>query len=240
MNVARLNSHSIAIFSGWLDALKAGASTQAPLALLSDPQAIDPIAVPVEVEDRTFGSRFEAAEYLYERFTVAGLTEVGNDAGLWSWLSLFYFDCVCPVGKSGARKPGERARHVPDPTNFQRYYRHLLAGPWRIYRAHRDDPRRAMSLLCQPLHAPGDVVEQLVSRQEIVTNPGIVQLATTLYVDAETQRIKSGAGGKSGGSARRLSDVIEHFDLTWDLYSATGPELLALMPAEFDRFRVAA
>jgi hypothetical protein len=70
----------------------------------------------------------------------------------------------------GHRKPGERARHIPDATNFLRYYRHLLAGPWRTYRTHRDDPGRARVVLCQPLHTPGDLVEQLASRQELVTN----------------------------------------------------------------------
>ena len=75
------------------------------------------------------------------------------------------------------RKPGALARHIPEPGNFQRYYRHLLAGPYRIYRAHRDDPQRALALLCQPLDSPGDVVEQLASRQELVTNRGIMELA---------------------------------------------------------------
>ena len=86
------------------------------------------------------------------------------------------------------------------------------------------------------MESPGDVVEQLASRQEVVTNPGILELATKLYVDSATQRIKRGAGGKSGGSARRLYDVIEQFDLTWDLYASSGDELAAVMPKEFARF----
>jgi hypothetical protein len=93
-----------------------------------------------------------------------------------------------------------------------------------------------MVVLCQPLDKPGDVVEQLASRQELITNRGIMELATKLFVDAATQRIKRGAGGKTGGSARRLSDVIEQFDLTWDLYVATSDELVAVMPKEFDKF----
>jgi hypothetical protein len=238
MKVARLNESGIGIFAGWLETLKQGGSVQAPMSLLANPETTETLAVEVEVDQRTFANRFEAAEYLFNQFAAAGLTDVDNDSGLWAWLSLFYFGSVCPAGKGGIRKPGAQPRHIPEPGNFQRYYRHLLGGPYRIYRAHRDDPKRALALLCQPLETPGDVVEQLASRQELVTNRGIVALATKLYFDGSTQRLKRGAGGKSGGSARRLSDVIEQFDLTWDLYASTGDELAAVMPKEFAKFLV--
>lgn len=236
MKVARLNASALATFAGWVEALKAGGSIQAPTSLLMNEQSTEPLSADVEVEARDFTSRFEAAEYLHTQFSTAGLSDVEGDQGLWAWLSLFYFDVVCPPGRGGARKPGALARHIPEPGNFQRYYRHLLAGPYRIYRAHRDDPMRALALLCQPLDSPGDLVEQLASRQELVTNPGIMELATRLYVDTENLRPKRGAGGKGGGSARRLSDIIEQFDLTWDLYAASGEELATVMPKEFSRF----
>lgn len=236
MKTARLNENGIAVFAGWLEILKQGGSVQAPTTLLTDPETIEALPVEVDVEQRTFVNRFEAAEYLFNRFAEAGLTDVDRDRGLWAWLSLFYFDSVCPAGKGGARKPGAQPRHIPEPGNFQRYYRHLLGGPFRIYRAHRDNPRSAMALLCQQLDSPGDVVEQLASRQELVTNRGVVALATKLYFDISTQRVKRGAGGKSGGSARRLSDVIDQFDLTWDLYASTGEELATVMPKEFAKF----
>jgi len=236
MRVARLNEKGLTTFAGWLESLKAGGSLKVPTAMLNDPSCTEPMNVDVNVQPRVFASRFDAAEYLHTRFTSAGLNEIERDGGLWAWLSLYYFDEVCPLGKGGLRKPGALARHIPELANFQRYYRHLLAGPYRIYRAHRDDPKRALALLCQPLDSPGDIVEQIASRQELVTNRGIMGLATRLYVDATTQRPKPGAGGKGGGSARRLSDVIEQFDLTWDLYAATPDELGSVMPKEFARF----
>ncbi len=236
MKAARLNEDGIAIFAGWLETVKAGGSVLAPVSLLTDPKTTEPLAFEVEVEARSFANRFEAAEYLNMHFATAGLTDVERDRGLWAWLSLFYFDAVCPGGKGGIRKPGALPRHVPDPGNFRRYYRHLLGGPYRIYRAHRENPMRAFVLLCQPLHLPGDVVEQLASRQEVVTNPGILDLATKLYVDATTHRLKRDAGGKGSGSARRLTDIVDQFDLTWDLYASSGNELATVMPKEFAKF----
>lgn len=236
MKVARLNPAGLNTFAAYMESLKQGAAHQAPTGLLSSPENTELLPVDLEVEPRDFATRFEAAEYLHQRFVTVGLVDAERDAGMWAWLSFFYFDSVCPVGPGGVRKPGASARHIPEVGNFQRYYRHLLAGPYRIYRTHRADPERAMALLCQPLDSPGDVVEQLASRQELVTNPGVIGLATKLYVDMTSRRPKRGAGGKGGGSARRLSDVLEQFDLTWDLYAASADELASVMPREFARF----
>jgi hypothetical protein len=98
-----------------------------------------------------------------------------------------------------------------------------------------------MILLGGPLHGPGEIVEQLAAYQELVTNKAVVESATRLYYDSsrENRHFKVGAAGKGAGSARRYVDVLMQFDLTWDLYSMTTDEILAMLPDEFDRFRPA-
>ena len=236
MKLRRLNAEGLRLFAEYLDALKATPSLPLPVTLLTD-DATSEQASSVEIARQTWGSRFGAAKWLYETLEPARLSDVARDAGLWAWLSLLHFDEVCPPDGRGHRKPGEPARHIPQVTNFQRYYRHLLAGPWRIYRTHRDDPVRALVVLCQPLHTPGDLVEQLASRQELVTNRAFLAAATTLYVDPQTRLPKRGGGGKSRGTSRRLADVCNQFDVTWDLYAMEADELLARLPKEFQRFQ---
>jgi len=236
MKIGRLTEVGVTRFALWLDALRVDPTIQPPVELLTDVIASEQLGASVELEPIQLGNRFDAAEYIFNCISTEELPDVESDSGLWAWLSLFFIDTVCPLDMKGGRKPGALARHILEPSNFQRYYRHLLAGPYRIYRAHRDDPRRALALLCQPVSSPGDVVEQLASRQELVTNRGIMGLATKLYVAADTLKVKTGAGGKGGGSARRLSDIIEQFDLTWDLYAATPDELAAVMPSEFAKY----
>jgi hypothetical protein len=237
--VRRLNRAGIARLIEFLDSLRTDAPQGVPSGILTHPDTSEALAADVEVQPQTFGTRFAAAQYLNERFTAAGIQNVEADCGLWAWLALFYFEELCPPGAGGRRKPGEQARWIPDVNNYQRYYRHLLAGPYRIYRAHRDDPGRALALLCGPLDRPGDIVEQLASRQEIVTNRGIMACATRLYIDPASNRPKRGAGSKGAGSPRRLADVLNQFDVTWDLYSLTADGLIGLLPREFDRFRPA-
>ncbi len=239
MKLRRLTPAGIAAFGEYLDALEHEPARLVPSDVLNKPMLSEQLPVDVEITQRKFGSRFEVAEYFDNQFSDAGLPESERDAGLWSWLALFYFDQVCPPDHAGERSPGERARYILEPGNYQRYYRHLLAGPYRIYRAHRKNPEIALAVLCQPLDKPGDIVEQLASRQELVTNPAVMAAATILYVDKDTNQPKRGAQTKSetkGGGPRRLAVVLNQFDVTWDLYAMQVKELLGVLPAEFGRF----
>jgi hypothetical protein len=235
MKLSRLNATGVERFAKWLDLLRGDGTLDPPLGLLQDPYCTETIGVDVELKDEVFLSRFEAASTLYAAFSSTGLTGIEHDRGMWAWLSLFYIDSTCPLVKGG-RQPGAQARHIPEPHNFQRYYRHLLAGPYRIYRAYRDHPETAMSLLCQPVHKPGDVVEQIAARQERVTNAGVVGLATRIYVDADKRHLKRGASGKGAGSVRRLIDLIDQLELTWDIALAQPSELASVLPKEFAKF----
>jgi len=237
MRIKRLNDQGLRCFEEYVRSVAAGDSAPPPHDVLHNPETSEDVEPPVEVEDRNFTSRYDAGKYLHDRLSEAGIPNLEKDRGLWAWLALFYFDRLCPRDDSGRRKPGELARWIPDVDNYRKYYRHLLAGPWRIFRAHRDDPNRALALLCTPVHTPGDLPEQLASRQELVTNKAIMQVATLLYVDPATKEPRSGARGKGPGSARRLADVLNQFDLTWDLYAMSADELLTMLPSEFNRFK---
>jgi hypothetical protein len=240
MKLRRLNDVGIARFGEFLDALKVDSDLEVPVSLLNDPSTSEDISTTVEVEQKTFSNRFVAASYLHEKFSASGLTDLEKDIGLWSWLSLFYFEQLCAIDSSGKRKPGERARWIPDISNWRKYYRHLLAGPYRIYRAHAANPESTIVLLSGNVNQPGELAEQIASRQELVTNRAVLEAASKMYISAETRRPRRGASGKSAGSARRLAEVLNQFDVTWDLYSMNSGELLTMLPPEFDKFRRAA
>lgn len=237
MKLHRFTDEGISRFGQFLDALSADAALALPAGLLTDSACAVPVPPGPEVDRRQFASRMDAARYLDRILSDVSGCDVERDAGLWAWLSLFYFDQICPTDGHGRRKVREQARYIPAVTNYLKYYRHLLAGPYRVYRAHRDNPDRALVLLCGPLNRPGEVVEQLVSRQEIITNPSAVGVATSIYFDPRSGSFKRGAAGKGGGSARRLADVLNQFDVTWDLYWMSPNGILGKLPKEFNRFR---
>ena len=222
MNLRKMTSLGIERF----DEMRASGSMGSLHNILTDSSYSEPISTVIQIERRQFQSRFAVGEYLN------ALLPEAPDQKTWAWLAAFYYDQLCPNGK-----PGERARWIPATNNFQRYYRHLLAGPYLIYKAHSSHPRRAMVVLANPPHQPGDIAEQLASRQEIVTNPAVMEVATHLYINSANDSPKRGAAGQGPGSPRRLATVLNQLTLTWDLYALTSEQLLDLLPSEFDAFR---
>lgn len=243
----RLNDAGISRLLEFIHGVKSDPALAPPLEILTHPSTSSDLGeVEVDVEHKQFGSRFAAAKYLFETLDDSGLTDVEQDRGLWAWLALFYFDELCPPDKKGQRKPGEDARWVPESSRAFRYYRHLLAGPYRIYKAHRSHPEQAMIVLCGPLDRPGDLVEQLASRQELVTNGALLAAASEMYLEPDTGLPKRGvvSSEKAGGRRRgrpgtvfRLIDVCRQYDVAWDLYAMKPDALIEMLPKEFDRFR---
>jgi hypothetical protein len=237
--IKRLNSKGVEEFNDFLDSLTGDNPLPFPSRILEDPETTENLPTEIEISIRSFTNRLEAAKYLYALFTDSGLPDLERDKGLWAWLSLFFFDELCATDKSGGKKPGDRARWIPATSDFRKYYRHLLAGPYRIFKAHRDHPERALALLSGTLDTPGEIAEQLAARHELVTNKAVVELATKLFIDEATGKPRRGAASKGPGSARRLVDVLQQFDVTWNLYAMTTSALLSMMPGEFDKFRTA-
>jgi len=239
VKIRRLTESGISKFIEFIDSLTTDSPQPLPTEILKDSETSEIIG------DSEFqlqnvipaNSRLKTAEYIHELVSSIKTSSPEHDSGLWAWLSLHYFAQICPRNKKGNFTPGEIARWVPDSYNYRKYYRHLLAGPWRIFSTYRDNPSIANSLLAGPVKKHGDLYEQLASRQEVVTNRALIELSTMIYFDTQKEGLKRGAGGKGPGSPRRLADIIQQFSRTWDLYAMTAPQLLSLLPREFDKFK---
>lgn len=237
MNLRRFNSAGVTAFSDYRMALISEPALPPPRELLEDDGLTEVINGGIEVAQRSFATRLDAGVYLNELVDRASLSQPERDRGLWGWLTLFFFDEVCPKDGNGRRDPQDEARLLAQVDNFQRFYRHLLLGPFLIVRAHADSPQRALAFLCNPLWKPGEIAEQLASRKELVTNRAVAEMATQLYYDPEKKSFRRGAGSSVKGAARRLAALLNQLDLTWYLYGMSDEEILRLLPKEFDRFR---
>ena len=238
MNLRRFNAAGLALYSDFVDQLAADRAAAPPAQILCDDSYSAPVAPPATVEpSREFRSRLDAGDYLWH---VLGTREVDRDDGLWAWLSLLYFDQLCPRDANGERRAGERARLFPETGNYLKYCRHLLLGPFLAFRLHRDRPERAMAVLCGPLPVPGEVVAQLTTRLHLISSPQVMQAATELYYDPKVGRIRRGAAGSGSGSARRFATVLNQLGLNWYMQSVPSATICSeLLPAEFAKFKQA-
>ena len=236
MSLYRLTPRGVHEMNRWLDRIQNQPSTGVPEELVNPGTLVVPTGYGDIAEPRLFSTRFDWANYANTLMGAATDAQVQADAGLWAWLTLVYFDQICPE-MAGIRKLGQRARYVPTGTDYRTYYRHLLAGPWQILSAHRDNPQRARAVLGGSMHAPGDLYEQVASRMELATSPTVLALSNTLYLDTSTGKRKRGSGGAGRGSPRRMAEVLMQLDLTFDIYAMPMEKLLRLLPNEFERFR---
>jgi hypothetical protein len=237
MKARRHNEEGIDMFREWLLRAKSGGSVAIPIELRDDDEFAELVEPALEPKPIQFKSRYQLALYLDSLIPESQAGEIARDIGFWTWLSLFYFEQLSPLRNDGTRKIGQLVRYIPSISDFRTYYRHLLIGPWLAYRAHGDKPELSKVVLAGPPDQPGELAEQLLSRQEIITNANVLSVAKTLYLDAN-DRPKSGSGGSRQGSPRRFAAVLAQFDRTYDLFTMPSEELLEFLPREFDRFKV--
>lgn len=238
MKLHILTSKGIDVFRQHLQSSRDGQSPnfgdllQAPGLTVEVPTSEDIRPVPP-------GSKRELGEYLVELLKVIGGTpeDILKNTGLWAWLSLYWIDTLAPRNASGLRDVKSTYRWIPESDNYQNYYRHPLALP---YRACVTYPNGATAdvLLAGPITKPGELTEQLASSQEIFSSSALLGAATKLYIDPVTRAAKPNAAGKDvAGSARRFAAVVNQLARTWDLSGMNPDTVIAKLPAEFDAFR---
>jgi hypothetical protein len=223
-------------FRAYLHELGEGSTAEPPLSLLTDPDSSKSIQRRVELENIRFDSRLALARYLDQK--LEELPErpdrIANDVQLWSWMSLFYLDQVCPVNDTGRRKPGRDYRHVPEP-GYPYGHRHLLVGAYLVYTVYGWGEELSKLALYTPLAVESAFHHQIATRQSFITNRGIMEALHILYYDDAHNKPKRGPimNMNTPGSLYRFINVVQQLDVTYDLYSMSGPEIVSLLPSEF-------
>lgn len=237
VRLRRLTASGIAAFRGYLAGLRSGSGETPPYQMLEEDDYAVPAYDEIVVEERLFSSRLDFAKYAQGIFSKIEPDELLNDTGVWAWLSLYYFEQVCPLRSDGLRSPGRDYRHIPEP-GFRYGHRHLLSGAHLVYTIYGLGDYPGVFLLYSALSNESQIYHQIVSRQNLAANRVVVEAAGRLYFDKKTRRPKKGAFQTNRpGALHRFVALIQQLDLNYDLYSMEPFEILDLLPAEFDRWK---
>jgi len=232
--VRSLNSRGIEQFRGFLQQIRDGAEFHSNPAILYADDTTTHLPHNVEIEPRTFASKFDAAESLAR--LLAPVAASAEDVGLWSWLALYHFDQLSPVDDDGRRRPREDYHYIPSRDGWHKE-RHLLAGPYKLFLLHG---AHARLLLHPPVHQHGAFIYDLAFRRDLITNRGLIEAIDLLYWDAKRARPKRGATTTTRpGNLRRLITLVQQLDFNYDLYGMRAEEILRLLPLEFDAWKPA-
>lgn len=186
------------------------------------------------LEINNFETAKEMAQAVLDAIGTVKLFSLLPNRGLWGWLTFVMRQQLFKKSGDGTWKVGELHRWLPsDPNDWQKGQRHLVRMPVQLLDSLGNN---ADHLLCSSPTVLPDIREQLTSQQDMF-HPSFQQVARALYYDDENCTLKRGAGGKTGGTPRRLAKVRHQLDITWDLEDLDPSRIIEMLPNEFSRFK---
>ena len=207
--------------------------------LLSSPAYSDVIPALADLdldETRTFDTTFAFCEYFDSLIHDHNLQAYREDVGFWTWLVMVYLPQSVKT-KGGKVCLGEQAKLIYVPDNYQRQYRHFLAGPYYLYFYYREMPDICRAVLTHKINTLPDITEQITSRYDVVHNPAYLAVVNELYFDKKKGILRRGAGGKGPSAPRNLVRVIDQLAMTRDFFDVGDSAcLLKLLPNHFSSF----
>lgn len=235
LKIRQFNNEGLAQFSKYLEEIKIRSQDRLPHDFVTDNAYSIELTDDISIEIKFFENKSDFITYLYPLVRKIRIDNLYYRSSLWSWLAAAYFDTLCPQLDDGSRKIESLDRYILNTNQWNRYYRHLIASPLRLYHEIGDDNLSKIYLFGRA-NRHGDILEQLASRQEIATVKGILDAVIKLYWDKDRSRPKLGTTNRNKpGNIRRLAgSVIPQFQMTYDLNSMTGEDILKLLPKEFD------
>lgn len=225
-----LNEQGLSELNEHVVKLREGGSAQTPNWLLDDERTSVALTASVDLETPSFASRYDMGCYVREKLSTLDMQPLMGNRGFWSWLALYWFDQLCPAGT----RPSMPYNYVLS-ADYRHRPRHAVFITWQLVSRYGEEAR---FLLCNDMKNRGELMEQLMARQDMLGLEGVMRLASRLYADPVSGRFKRGAASrKSGGCVSRYVAWLQQLELTYDLYSISATELEELLPREFDRFR---
>lgn len=232
-----LTPAGIARLRRYLAQLRGDGRLRPPIPLLTDTRLSKSSSLgEVTIEPRRFASRRAFAEYIDGRLQAGGFFGMADEDGLWEWLSLYYFDAVCPPDASGNRTPGVDHRHLVDHRLAKYTGRHLLRGPYVLYRRFSGGGYGELDLLlAAKLPVYDAAATSLGERPRIVGSRGALIAASRLYFDQNAASHKRGYTESAYG-LRSFCRFVNNLPPSFDLETMSSDTVLALLPDGFERW----
>lgn len=232
MKLRRFTNSGIEQFQIYLAKARENPNTLVPVELLEDDSHTTLVDPEIEIESKDFDTRADAASYFHSKLGALDADQLNIDAELWTWLSLFYFDQVCPV-INGRRKVRNDYTYIYEPGNMRHFYRHLLYVAWR---AKVVAPKHSRLLLWSTVNVMDKVTTEVMKRLFLTRIPCIFEVLDRIYWDETTSRpIQGIVGSKTtiGDLTHRLPTRLRQLEKTYDLYSLNADQLIELLGNEF-------
>ena len=232
MRLRRFNEAGLKAFREELALLRANPERDPDPRLLEHRELTEVVTPEVQIVAEYFKTKAEAARYLTAILGKLPTSSVEQDAGLWTWLSLLFFDSVCnrTQGKWSVKND---YYYIFAPRNNRHFYRHLLFISWHMLRL---APKFNRLFLSSPLATLPKVISEVAMRLYITRIPAIFEVLDRLYWDESRNRHRAGITETrvhAGDLTHRFPLRIRQLEKTYDLMSLDADQLIQLLGDEF-------
>ena len=188
----------------------------------------------IDVPRRLFTTKREAAVFLTKLLADIPKQTLIEDQGLWTWLSVYFFDSICPR-KGGLVKVRNDYTYIYEAKNMRHFYRHLLFISWRILDI---SPRYNRLFLDRSVSSLDRLTEEVMKKLYLTRIPCLFEVIDRIYWDPNTNRPRRGVTDSvrvtEGDLTHRFPTKIRQLEKTYDLQSLDADQLLELLGDEFD------
>ena len=209
-------------------------------ALIKDPALSESLGV--DLNWKPVRNRRELAEVMWEVFGEGKpLAGVSGDRQIWNWLSAALFETLHAGDIVLAQKrANEEIERWVLTESSRSYHRHLVSGPFFVFQNNWPNIDNAMAMLAEsssPIKGVPSVLvfsevhERITGKRELSYGK-MAHLATLLYVDPKTQKLRDNLTNKPG-EPQQLSTFCRQLDLTVDYESMDVIDLLNFLPSNF-------
>ena len=235
MRLRQFNKAGIEAFGKFLASCREDPKESVPTDLIESDEHTILVPNEIEVEPRNFSSRRAAADYFHNVLSPLSADAVRKDAGMWTWLSLFYFDQICPIF-NGNRTVRNDYTYIYMPDESRYYYRHLLFIAWRVKHV---APEHNRLFLDSSLVTLDKMTTEVFKSLYLTRIPCLFELLDRLYWDSANGRPARGivSPGKvsAGDLIHRFPTRIRQLEKTYDLQTLDANQLLEILGDEFQQ-----
>ena len=242
MRLRRLNEAGIDRFRNLLDVLRQTPEMDIShwRSVLEDPKLTEFHEEDADMPELKFTKRWEFTDMFRERLGHCDSQIFQNDAGMWAWLSMFYFDSVCPKNACGTRKVLKDYSYLPDIRGRNQVF-HLLYSAWRIgdLAAKYQSEKYARIWLDESINSIGLFTAETMKRLSLTRLPCFFELIYRLYWNEQMDCLRPGIlktrkdDVRCGDLTHRLPSVLNQLAVNYDLQNLTAEQLIPLLGPEF-------
>lgn len=235
MRLRQFKKSGIEAFRRFLASCRENPKEPVPIDLLESDEHTTLIEPVIEVESQNFTIKRDAAEYLHKELSALAPDEVRRCPGLWTWLSLMYFNEVCPAS-SVSRKVRNDYTYIFVPDSMRETYRHILFICWNVLHLSPDHNRLFLHSKISQLDK---YTAEVFKRLYLTRIPCIFEVLDRLYWDDESGKPVTGIVAprniRPGNLMHRLPTRIRQLEETYDLQSLDADQLLEILGDEFQQ-----